>query len=131
MVIKLDKIMHLTTEQQLKEIREILQTFPWPLKAIHPSESHPLLKFKWSGVAGNQEPTEVALREEGAVFFHRNRVLSEHLEAPPLGITPRNIHNAHRANDLSAAICRYISASKKVPAEWYEELQQLTDTFND
>lgn len=45
--------------------------------------------------------------------------------APPLGLMPRSIHNQHRAQEIVAAMDRYIDASKKIPRAWIEELMEI------
>lgn len=44
---------------------------------------------------------------------------------PPLGLRPKYIADAMRAREILEAIDRYLSAGKKVPAEWIEELNDL------
>ena len=43
-------------------------------------------------------------------------------EKPPLGITPRYIHDEHRAREIIFALLRYLDAGKPIPREWLEEL---------
>lgn len=44
---------------------------------------------------------------------------------PPLGLRPRYIADAMRAREILEAIDRYLSAGKKAPSEWIEELSDL------
>ena len=47
---------------------------------------------------------------------------------PPLGIKPKYIHEIQRANELAAAINRYLEHGMREPCliEWTEELAELT-----
>ncbi|MCY8692645.1 hypothetical protein MOD48_14980 [Bacillus spizizenii] len=47
------------------------------------------------------------------------------LEEPPLGVIPKSLHDERRAEDLKAAINRYIDANREIPAEWIEEYNLL------
>jgi hypothetical protein len=44
---------------------------------------------------------------------------------PPLGITPKYIHDQERSNDLVEAIQRYLSAGREIPLEWIEEFNEF------
>ncbi|CAJ0701612.1 hypothetical protein LMG19089_02882 [Ralstonia edaphis] len=44
---------------------------------------------------------------------------------PPLGLKPKHIHDKERAEEILAAIDRYVAARKVVPAEWIDELRAL------
>ena len=44
---------------------------------------------------------------------------------PPIGLQPRESHDAFRAVEILEACERYIKAGKKVPNEWISELQDL------
>ncbi|MBY8912110.1 hypothetical protein KY305_04990 [Bacillus sp. YC2] len=44
---------------------------------------------------------------------------------PPLGVIPNWLHNERRAEDLKAAINRYIDTNCEIPAEWVEEYNLL------
>jgi len=48
-------------------------------------------------------------------------------DRPPLGIMPRYIHLELRRKDIIAAIRRYLDAEIKVPAEWVEEVNEITE----
>jgi hypothetical protein len=47
---------------------------------------------------------------------------------PPLGIAPRAVHDAMRANEIFNALLRYCEAEKTPPREWIEELRGLYET---
>jgi hypothetical protein len=44
---------------------------------------------------------------------------------PPLGITPKNMHDDFRVKDLIKAMSRYSESSKSIPIEWIDELKLL------
>lgn len=46
-------------------------------------------------------------------------------DKPPIGLTPRRIHNRQRLMAIEEAMDRYIKASKPVPAEWIGEYIDL------
>ena len=41
---------------------------------------------------------------------------------PPLGVSPKDMWDRKRREDLSAAMDRYLEAGKKIPKEWLEEI---------
>lgn len=47
------------------------------------------------------------------------------MKKPPLGLTPRVIHDEHRLAQIHAAIARYDQANKEIPQEWLEEKNEL------
>lgn len=46
---------------------------------------------------------------------------------PPLGVMPRNIWDRKRQIDLAAAMGRYLEAGKKIPKEWLDEYNEISD----
>lgn len=48
---------------------------------------------------------------------------------PPLGVMPNWLHNERRAEDLKAAINRYIDANCEIPTEWIEEYNLLISSI--
>jgi len=44
---------------------------------------------------------------------------------PPLGIAPKWYLDERRIDEIWCAIGRYIAANKKIPAEWFTELNSL------
>lgn len=46
---------------------------------------------------------------------------------PPLGVMPREIWDKQRQKDLADAIVRYLEAGMKIPAEWIEEYNEISD----
>ena len=48
---------------------------------------------------------------------------------PPLGITPRSIHDRHRACHILNAMMRYSRAGKTIPLAWRQELRDLYTTL--
>ena len=47
------------------------------------------------------------------------------MDKPPLGITPKSIHDQSRAIDILKAMKRYVYANKAIPTEWINELKRL------
>lgn len=41
---------------------------------------------------------------------------------PPLGVSPKDMWDRKRREDLAAAMDRYLEAGKKIPKEWLEEI---------
>lgn len=61
---------------------------------------------------------------------HQNEIQSEPrrqatLEKPPLGITPRHIHQQQRMDDIYDACTRFYEAGREIPQEWIEEYVEL------
>lgn len=48
---------------------------------------------------------------------------------PPLGIMPRSYWDGRRQHDITDAIKRYLQVGKKIPEEWIEEYNELTDRY--
>lgn len=46
---------------------------------------------------------------------------------PPLGVTPRDRWDRKRQDDLAAAMQRYLKAGKKIPKEWLDEYNEISD----
>lgn len=46
---------------------------------------------------------------------------------PPLGVVPRDIWDRKRQDDLAAAMQRYLEAGKKIPKEWLDEYNEISD----
>lgn len=49
-------------------------------------------------------------------------------DKPPIGLTPRHIHNSQRLSAIKEAMDRYIEVSKPIPAEWIGEYMDLVKT---
>lgn len=47
------------------------------------------------------------------------------MSKPPLGLTPRYVHEARRASDIIQAMQRYLHAEKEIPREWVKELLEM------
>lgn len=47
------------------------------------------------------------------------------IDKPPIGLTPRRIHNRRRLTAIEEAIDRYTKVSKPIPAEWIAEYIDL------
>ena len=50
---------------------------------------------------------------------------NDHAKKPPIGLTPRKTHNWQRAQDIMAALTRYVAQSKPIPKEWLDELSDI------
>lgn len=48
---------------------------------------------------------------------------------PPLGIMPRSYWDGRRQHDITDAIKRYLQVGKKIPEEWIDEYNELTDRY--
>lgn len=46
---------------------------------------------------------------------------------PPLGVMPRDIWDRKRQEELADAMLRYLEAGMKVPLEWIEEYNEISD----
>jgi len=46
-------------------------------------------------------------------------------DKPPLGLVPRKIRENERLVEVKDAIIRYMDASKPIPQEWIDELNEL------
>lgn len=48
-------------------------------------------------------------------------------DRPPLGLRPRFVANSLRVQEIAETMHRYARANATIPAEWVEELAELTD----
>ena len=46
---------------------------------------------------------------------------------PALGVMPRELWNRQRQKDLADAMVRYLEAGMKIPAEWIEEYNEISE----
>ena len=46
---------------------------------------------------------------------------------PPLGVMPRDIWDQKRKEELAEAMARYLEAGMKIPTEWIEEYNEISD----
>ena len=46
---------------------------------------------------------------------------------PPLGVTPRDMWDRKRQEELAAAMERYLEADEKIPKEWLDEYKEISD----
>lgn len=46
---------------------------------------------------------------------------------PPLGVTSRDMWDRKRQGDLADAMARYLEAGKKIPKEWLDEYNEISD----
>ena len=49
----------------------------------------------------------------------------ENYKKPPLGITPKNIHDLMRVEEIITAMKRYSNEEIPIPIEWITELHDL------
>lgn len=47
------------------------------------------------------------------------------MDKPPIGITPKRIHDLKRINEILDGMKRYSEAKMPIPVEWIMELEQL------
>ena len=50
---------------------------------------------------------------------------------PPLGVVPRNIWDRKRQEELAEAMARYLDAGKRIPKEWLEEYDEISDRWEE
>ena len=50
---------------------------------------------------------------------------------PPLGVMPRERWDRSRQKDLIDAMFRYSEAGMKIPAEWIEEYNEISDRWKE
>ena len=49
------------------------------------------------------------------------------MKKPPIGITPKRIHQELRLKEIDEAVIRYVAEDKPIPAEWVLEYIELTN----
>ena len=49
------------------------------------------------------------------------------MNKPPLGITPRRVHDEHRLIAIVDAMFRYSEVEKDIPKVWYAELHEIAN----
>jgi len=52
----------------------------------------------------------------------------EQIIKPPIGLRPKWVSDKERLNEVRSAIVRYYDAELKIPIEWIEEYNHLTDS---
>lgn len=62
------------------------------------------------------------------IFSYRR--LTEAIK-PPLGVMPREMWYRQRQKDLADAMVRYLEAGTKIPAEWIEEYNEISDRLEE
>ena len=50
---------------------------------------------------------------------------------PPIGVMPRDMWDRKRQKDLADAMARYLEAGMKIPAEWIEEYNEISDRLEE
>ena len=50
---------------------------------------------------------------------------------PPLGVMPRDIWDRKRQEELAEAMARYLEAGMKIPTEWIEEYNEISDRWEE
>ena len=50
---------------------------------------------------------------------------------PPLGVMPRKRWDRSRQKDLADAMFRYLETGMKIPAEWIEEYNEISDRLKE
>lgn len=54
----------------------------------------------------------------------------EMMEKPPLGLTPKYIHDNMRISEIINAVYRYMDVRKEIPEEWVREYNELCINLN-
>ena len=54
----------------------------------------------------------------------------EMMEKPPLGLTPKYIHDNMRISEIINAVYRYMDVRKEIPEEWIKEYNELCINLN-
>ena len=52
------------------------------------------------------------------------------MEKPPLGLTPKYIHDNMRISEIINAVYRYMDVRKEIPEEWIKEYNELCRNLN-
>jgi len=55
--------------------------------------------------------------------------MSESQEKPPIGLTPKRIHDSVRVGDIVRAMNRFIDAGMDIPQDWVNELSDISDSY--
>lgn len=67
--------------------------------------------------------------KENICTARRDRCVFSYIPAikPPIGVMPRYMWDRKRQKDLADAMERYLEAGMKIPAEWIEEYNEISD----
>ncbi len=68
---------------------------------------------------GNQKEFIEELKAE-------NNIKQSPIDKPPIGLKPKQLHNEERIKEIKSAIERYKGSFYVVPAEWIDELNELS-----
>jgi len=49
----------------------------------------------------------------------------DQIKKPPIGLTPKFIHDEKRLNEVQGAIVRYYNAGLTIPIKWVKEYNKL------
>ena len=60
-----------------------------------------------------------------------NKPLEKISEKPPLGVMPRDMWDRKRQEELAEAMARYMEAGKKIPKEWLDEYNEISDRWEE
>lgn len=66
--------------------------------------------------------TKEAIRKK----FMEIKDKEQHIK-PPLGVTPRDMWDRKRQEELAAAMKRYLEAGEQIPKEWLDEYNEISD----
>lgn len=80
------------------------------------------LHFLWAMMVAFYEPKR---KYKYKYMNHENKLEKK----PPLGIMPRSYWDGRRQHDITDAIKRYLQVGKKIPEEWIEAYNNLTDRY--
>ena len=76
------------------------------------------LRFLWAVMVALHEPKRKYMSYE-----------NKSNNKPLLGIMPRSYWDGRRQHDITEIIKRYLQDGKKIPEEWIEEYNELTDRY--
>lgn len=68
-------------------------------------------------------PYEKPVHVDGNIFIAKPK--------PPLGVMPRDIWDRKRKEELAEAMARYLEAGMKIPTEWIEEYNEISDRWEE
>jgi len=69
--------------------------------------------------------SEKNIAVQNAVYTNGSDESMENSQKPPVGLTPRYIHDGERIDEILCAIERYTDANMSIPKSWVDELRDL------
>lgn len=81
------------------------------------------LKLKYDLCGKFYTPYEKPVHVDGNILVAKPK--------PPLGVMPRDIWEQKRKEELAEAMARYMEAGKRIPKEWLEEYNEISDRWEE